>query len=82
MKIKAISLVVALHSSLVFGKAGTSQIPLIEAVRLGHVEDVKRLINEKADVNQTDKDGWAAIHYGAFKGNFDIVNRSFHRNSC
>ncbi|MCB9229831.1 MAG: ankyrin repeat domain-containing protein [Deltaproteobacteria bacterium] len=73
MKIKAISLVVALHSGLAFGKAGTSQIPLIEAVKLGHVEDVKRLINEKADVNHKDNDGMAPLHYAVFHGRLDVV---------
>ncbi len=47
---------------------------LFEAVRDGNLGRVKDLvINQDANVNDTDKDGWTSLHYAAWKGHLEIT---------
>ena len=49
---------------------GTS---LILAAKRGYYDTVKELLGNGANVNQTNKDGWTALHGAAFNGHTDIV---------
>jgi hypothetical protein len=47
---------------------------LIEAARLGVVEDVKALVHRHPElVGQRDETGATALHYAAFRGHRDVV---------
>jgi ankyrin repeat protein len=43
---------------------------LIEAVRTGKVDRIRRLYLRGADVNATDQGGWSALHHAAASGNY------------
>ncbi|MCA9450404.1 MAG: ankyrin repeat domain-containing protein, partial [Candidatus Omnitrophica bacterium] len=47
--------------------------PLHTAVRLGHAEDVRRLIEEGADPAALDEDAFAPLHFAAWKGEVEIA---------
>lgn len=47
--------------------------PLSCATLHGHIEIVKLLIKAGADINATDHDGWAPIHYASTMGQLDML---------
>jgi ankyrin repeat protein len=53
---------------------GDTSIPLIGATRQGNVEQVRRLLASKADVNARQGDGASALHWASYKGNVEITD--------
>ncbi|HSE18780.1 MAG TPA: ankyrin repeat domain-containing protein [Pyrinomonadaceae bacterium] len=50
-----------------------SEMDLIEAVKSGNKESVRKLINAGAEVNQPDKQGWTPLSWAAGQGELEIV---------
>ncbi|MGH9764818.1 MAG: ankyrin repeat domain-containing protein [Blastocatellia bacterium] len=50
-----------------------SEMALIEAVKSGDRESVEQIINNGADVNQGDEQGWTPLNFAAGKGNLPLV---------
>ncbi|MCB9770688.1 MAG: ankyrin repeat domain-containing protein [Candidatus Omnitrophica bacterium] len=48
--------------------------PLHTAVRRGLTEDVERLLNEGSDPNESDDNGYAPLHFAAWKGDEEIAS--------
>jgi len=46
---------------------------LINAIIINNTEKIKSLIENGADVNAKDDDGWAPLHYVSVSGNKDIT---------
>ncbi|KAF8914050.1 hypothetical protein CPB84DRAFT_1758250 [Gymnopilus junonius] len=49
------------------------ETPLHKAALNGHIQIIKYLLPEKADVHARDADGWTALHNACSKGYLDIV---------
>lgn len=50
-----------------------SEMELIEAVKSGNNEAVKQFIDDGAELNQQDKQGWTALNWAAAKGNLEVL---------
>ena len=46
---------------------------LFDAANRGDLKKVKRLLNEGADVNAKDEDGWTPLHWAAYYGHLNVV---------
>lgn len=56
-------------------------LELVEAVRLGQVENARTLINRGADVNATGPDGTSALHWAVHLGDVDMAKRLIRRGA-
>jgi len=54
---------------------------LIEAVKSGNTESVRQAIQEGADVNQQDKQGWRPLSWAAGAGRLEIVELLLQRGA-
>jgi hypothetical protein len=50
-----------------------SEMDLIEAVKSGNRESVRKLINAGAEVNQPDKQGWTPLNWAAGQGDMEMM---------
>jgi len=50
-----------------------NDLALIDAVKAGDYDKSSALINEGADVNQQDEQGWTPLNFAAGKGNLALV---------
>ena len=58
-----------------------SETDLIEAAKSGSKDSVLQLLDAGADVNQQDKQGWAALNWASGKGDLDIVEALLQRGA-
>ncbi len=56
-----------------FGSQKSPMTPLAEAAASGNSRIVQLLLENAADPNCSDRDGWSAIHWAAEEGHLDIV---------
>ena len=68
----------AVMGSLIIFVAGTSIVKannddLINATRNNTVQEVKRLLNEGADVNARNQDGWTSLMMAALGGHLEVA---------
>ncbi|KAI0203574.1 ankyrin [Astrocystis sublimbata] len=62
------------HGAVVrFGSQESPMMPLTEAAASGQYELVRFFLDEAADPNCTDRDGWSAIHWAAEEGHLETV---------
>ena len=55
--------------------------PIYIAARNGHAEIVEKLIKEKADVEQKQRNGWTPLHIAAKYGHAEIVDQLIRANA-
>ena len=69
MKNKIIMMAFLLTGLIFSASAG----PLHDAAIRGDVTEMRRLLEEKSDVNSRDEDGWTALHFAAQGGRVEAV---------
>jgi ankyrin repeat protein len=68
------SFLMAMVSLTVFALGGAALGDKIhQAAKSGDLAAVKQLLNDGADVNEKDQNGWTPLHWAAWKGNNEIV---------
>jgi hypothetical protein len=58
-----------------------TSLSLIEATRAGSLPEVERILNNGADVNQEDEQGWAALNFAAGRGDLPVVQLLLSRGA-
>src|SRR5262245_43817071 len=66
-------LIVPLMAVLSLG--ASSPLPLIEAVKQGHAQAVRALLQKRVDVNRAEADGSTALHWAARRNDVDTAAR-------
>ena len=57
------------------------EMSLIDATESNNKEEVKRLLQSGADINQEDGDGWTALIVAAMNGNIEIAELLVRSNA-
>jgi ankyrin repeat protein len=52
----------------------TKEVSIIEAIKKGDLESLKKMVTERESVNLADENGWTALHWAAGKGDANAVS--------